>query len=148
MISLAIRALWGARLDLLWGADQLHGNDRMVLKLRRGITGAPTLKFRLVDEMIADFVRKARSCENEGSLRQAQGKLDSPTNESLGFALPEGYETMTDQDLAIWYNGNVIYPDKVRLNKYYYEHYSFLKDLEMILATVLGRKVMFGGEEI
>ena len=48
----------------------------------------------------------------------------------------------------MWYNDNVIYPDKVRLNKYYYEHYSFWKDIEMIFATVLGKKVMFGGEEI
>ena len=46
------------------------------------------------------------------------------------------------------YNDTVIYPDKVRLNKYYYEHYSFWKDIEMILATVLGRKVKFAGEEI
>ena len=37
------------------------------------------------------------------------------------------------------YNDTVIYPDKVRLNKYYYEHYSFWKDIEMIFATVLGR---------
>ena len=55
---------------------------------------------------------------------------------------------MPDQDLAVWYNDNVIYPDKVRLNKYYYEHYSFLKDLSMIFATVLGRKVKFGGGDI
>ena len=44
--------------------------------------------------------------------------------------------------------GAVIYPDKVRLNCYYYRHYSFWKDIEMIFATVLGRKVRFGGEEI
>ena len=55
---------------------------------------------------------------------------------------------MSDQELAVWYNDNVIYPDKVRLNKYYYEHYSFLKDIEMIFATVLGFKVKFAGEEI
>lgn len=36
----------------------------------------------------------------------------------------------------------------MRLNKYYYEHYSFLKDIEMIFATVLGFKVKFAGEEI
>ena len=52
------------------------------------------------------------------------------------------------QTIAVEYNDTVIYPDKVRLNKYYYEHYSFWKDLEMIFATVLGRKVRFGGEEI
>ena len=42
----------------------------------------------------------------------------------------------------------VIYPDKVRLNCYYYRNYSFIKDIEMIFATVLGFKVKFAGEEI
>lgn len=41
-----------------------------------------------------------------------------------------------------------IYPDKVRLNCYYYRHYSFIKDIEMIFATVLGFKVRYAGEEI
>jgi len=63
-------------------------------------------------------------------------------------SLPEGYQAMNDQELAIWYNDNIIYPDKVRLNCYYHHHYSFLKDLEMILATVLGFKVKFAGEEL
>ena len=67
----------------------------------------------------------------------------------LGNAtLPEKVSQMTDQELAVWYNDNVIYPDKVRLNKYYYENYSFIKDIEMIFATVLGFKVKFAGEEI
>ena len=35
---------------------------------------------------------------------------------------------MSDQEVAVWYNDNVIYPDKVRLNCYYYHHYSFIKD--------------------
>lgn len=48
----------------------------------------------------------------------------------------------------IEYNDTVIYPDKVRLNRYYAEHYSFWKDIEMIFATVLGLKVQFAGEEI
>ncbi len=42
----------------------------------------------------------------------------------------------------------MIYPDKVRLNCYYYRHYSFWKDIEMIFATVLGFKVKFAGEEV
>lgn len=50
--------------------------------------------------------------------------------------------------MAVWYNDNVIYPDKVRLNLYYYRHYSFWKDLEMILCTVLGRKMKYAGEVI
>ena len=36
---------------------------------------------------------------------------------SEGRCLPQDQiDRMTDQELAIWYNDNVIYPDKVRLN--------------------------------
>ena len=55
---------------------------------------------------------------------------------------------MSVQEIAVWYNDNVIYPDKVRLNCYYYRHYSFVKDIQMIFATVLGRKIWYAGEEI
>lgn len=126
----------GPRPDVPGYADKLEGDDRDVLKLRPGITGPATLKYRLEDEMIADFVRKARSYENDNE------------NENLGFALPENVKEMSDQEIAVWYNDNVIYPDKVRLNCYYYRNYSFVKDIEMIFATVLGRKVRYAGEEI
>lgn len=123
----------GPRPDVPGYADQLQGDDRNVLKLRPGITGPATLKYRLEDEMIAGFVADIK----EGR------KVE------LGNAvLPENVGQMTDQELAVWYNDNVIYPDKVRLNKYYYENYSFIKDIEMIFATVLGFKVKFAGEEI
>ena len=46
------------------------------------------------------------------------------------------------------YNDKVIYPDKIRINLYYLDHYSFLKDIQMIICTVLGRKMMYGGELI
>ena len=52
------------------------------------------------------------------------------------------------QELAMWYNDNVIYPDKVRLNLYYLKHYSFIKDIEMIFATVLGRHIEYNNEII
>lgn len=52
------------------------------------------------------------------------------------------------QELAVWYNDNVIYPDKVRLNLYYLKHYSFIKDIEMIFATVLGRHIEYNNEII
>lgn len=120
----------GPRPDVPGYADKLEGDDRKVLKLRPGITGPATLKYRLEDEMIADFISEIK-------------------NEKLiiknGLEIPQG---LSDQDLAVWYNDNIIYPDKVRLNKYYYEHYSFLKDMEMIFATVLGFKVKFAGEEV
>ena len=123
----------GPRPDVPGYADQLQGDDRKVLKLRPGITGPATLKYRVEDEMMAGFVADIK----------AGRKVE------LGNAvLPENVNQMSDQELAVWYNDNVIYPDKVRLNKYYYEHYSFLKDIEMIFATVLGFKVKFAGEEI
>lgn len=117
----------GPRPDVPGYADKLEGADRDVLKLRPGITGPATLKYRLEDEMLAD-VRKLLS----------EGKR-----------LPqELINKMTDQELAIWYNDNVIYPDKVRLNCYYYRHYSFVKDIQMILCTVLGKKMEYNGEQI
>ena len=57
-------------------------------------------------------------------------------------------DKMSDQELAVWYNDHVIYPDKVRLNCYYYRHYSFIKDIQMIFCTVLGKKMKYTGEVI
>ena len=123
----------GPRPDVPGYADKLVGDDRDVLKLRPGITGPATLKYRLEDEMIAEFVCKLR----KGSIELREGQR-----------MPENINTMTDQEVAVWYNDNVIYPDKVRLNCYYYRHYSFWKDIEMILATVLKFKVKFAGEYV
>lgn len=50
------------------------------------------------------------------------------------------------QDIAVEYNDKVIYPDKVRLNCYYYRQCSFIKDMQMILCTVLGKKMEYAGE--
>ena len=110
----------GPRPDVPGYADKLEGDDRVVLKLRPGITGPATLKYRREDEMISEYVAK----------RQAEG------------------DSRPIQEIATEYNDTVIYPDKVRLNKYYYRNYSFFKDIEMIFATVLGRKVKFAGEEV
>ena len=110
----------GPRPDVPGYADKLTGDDRDVLKLRPGITGPATLKYRLEDEMISDYVAK----------RQAEG------------------DKRPMQEIATEYNDNVIYPDKVRINCYYYRNYSFWKDIEMIFATVLGRKIMYNGEMI
>ena len=104
----------GPRPDVPGYADKLDGGDRDVLKLRPGITGPATLKYRLEDEMISDYVAKKQA---EGDEREAQ-------------------------EIAIEYNDNVLYKDKVRLNCYYYHHYSFIKDIQMILCTVLGKNMM------
>ena len=110
----------GPRPDVPGYADKLTGDDRDVLKLRSGITGPATLKYRLEDEMIADYVAS----------RQAAG------------------DTRPMQEIAVEYNDTVIYPDKVRLNCYYYRHNSFIKDIQMIFCTVLGKKMEYAGEEI
>jgi lipopolysaccharide/colanic/teichoic acid biosynthesis glycosyltransferase len=55
---------------------------------------------------------------------------------------------MTDEQVALWYNDNVIYPDKVRLNCYYYRNYSFIKDIQIIVVTVLKRKIRYADEII
>lgn len=48
----------GPRPDVPGYADKLVGDDRDVLKLRPGITGPATLKYRLEDEMISEYVAK------------------------------------------------------------------------------------------
>ena len=110
----------GPRPDVPGYADKLTGDDRVVLKLRPGITGPATLKYRLEDEMISEYVAQ----------KQAAG------------------DTRSMQEIAVEYNDTVIYPDKVRLNYYYYRHYSFIKDIQMILCTVLGKKMKYAGEVI
>ena len=88
--------------------------------LRPGITGPASLKYRNEEEMIAEYVAQAKT----------QG------------------DSRSEQEIALWYNDNVIWPDKVRINCYYYRHYSFVKDIQMIFCTVLGRKMEYGGEVI
>lgn len=46
------------------------------------------------------------------------------------------------------FNDKVIYPDKVRINLYYLDHYSFLADIKMISATVLGKRIKYNNEMI
>ena len=96
----------GPRPDVPGYADKLVGENRAILKLRPGITGPASLKYRNEEELLA--------------------QVDDPVK----------------------YNDEVIWPDKVRLNLYYLQHYSFWMDLKMIFATVLGRKIEFAGEEI
>jgi lipopolysaccharide/colanic/teichoic acid biosynthesis glycosyltransferase len=96
----------GPRPDVPGYADMLVGEDREVLKLRPGITGPASLKYRNEEEILAT--------------------VDDPQK----------------------YNDEVIYPDKVRINRYYLHHYSFWTDLKLIVATVLGRHIEYAGEII
>lgn len=57
-------------------------------------------------------------------------------------------ELLAKVEDPIAYNNEVIYPDKVRLNRYYYHHYSFVMDIRMIFATVFGKKILYNNEWI
>ena len=57
-------------------------------------------------------------------------------------------ELLAKVENPVEYNDTVIYPDKVRINLYYLDHYSFVKDIQMILCTVLGKKMKYAGEVI
>ena len=96
----------GPRPDVPGYADQLQGEDRIILSLRPGITGPATLKYRNEEELLAT--------------------VENP----------------------VQYNDEVIYPDKVRINRYYAEHYSFIDDLKMIFCTVLGKHMTYNHETI
>ena len=111
----------GPRPDVPGYADQLQGEDREVLLLRPGITGPASLKYRNEEdilEAVDEALQKGRS------------------------ELPMGITTVQE------YNDNVIYPDKVRLNRYYLHRYSFIKDIKMIVCTVLGKRMEYAGEQI
>lgn len=57
-------------------------------------------------------------------------------------------ELLAKVENPLEYNDNVIFPDKVRINRYYLHHYSFVDDIKMILCTVLGKKMLYNGELI
>lgn len=52
------------------------------------------------------------------------------------------------QDDPLEFNDKVIYPDKVRINLYYLDHYSFVADIKMIIATILGKRIEYNNEII
>lgn len=88
----------GPRPDVPGYADILEGEDRVILKLRPGITGPASLKYRDEETLLA--------------------KVDDP----------------------IRYNDEVIFPDKVRINKEYYYNWSFWLDMRYIVRTVCGSR--------
>lgn len=46
------------------------------------------------------------------------------------------------------YNDTIIYPDKVRINRYYLHHRSFGTDLKLIAATLFGTHLLYNNERI
>jgi len=85
----------GPRPDVPGYMDKLTGNDKVILKLRPGLTGPASLKYINEEEILAE--------------------ADDPK----------------------WYNDNVIFPDKVRINRLYYENWSFWLDLKIIVHTLI-----------
>ena len=87
----------GPRPDVPGYADKLEGDDRVILKLRPGLTGPASIKYRHEDKILA---------------QQADPKR---------------------------YNDEVIWPDKVKINKEYYENWSIWRDIAVLWKTVFGR---------
>lgn len=87
--------LVGPRPDVPGYADQLEGDDRIVLTLKPGITGLASLKYRNEEQLLAQ------------------------------------------QPHPQHYNDEVIWPDKVRINKWYASNRTFLIDLQIIFYTLI-----------
>lgn len=85
----------GPRPDVPNYADQLKEGDRIILKLRPGITGPASIKYKDEEEILS--------------------AVEDP----------------------VLYNDTVIWPDKVRINKEYYNRYSMWTDIKYIIQTVL-----------
>jgi lipopolysaccharide/colanic/teichoic acid biosynthesis glycosyltransferase len=85
--------LVGPRPDVPGYADQLEGNDRIVLTLKPGITGLASLKYRNEEQLLAQ------------------------------------------QPHPKHYNDEVIWPDKVRINKWYATHRTLAMDVTILFYT-------------
>ena len=118
----------GPRPDVPGYADRLEGNDKRILELRPGVTGPASLKYRHEEELIAE---KIKEMKKQGLKEQTGLSADA-----------------SDKEIAEWYNDHYLYPDKVRMNLYYLDHYSFIKDVQMILCTIFGKRMSYGGEII
>ena len=86
----------GPRPDVPGYADKLKGDDRIILKMRPGLTGPASIKYRHEDKILAE------------------------------------------QDDPLRYNDEVIWPDKVKINKEYYENWSVWRDVSILWKTILG----------
>ena len=90
-------SLVGPRPDVPGYADKLEGEDRIILRVKPGITGPASLKYKDEETLLA--------------------QQKDPQK----------------------YNDEVIYPDKVKINKSYIQNYSFWKDLVYLYQTVAGK---------
>ena len=90
-------SLVGPRPDVPGYMDCLTGEDREVLRLKPGITGPASLKYRDEEELLA--------------------KVEDPQK----------------------YNDEVIFPDKVRINRNYLHNWNFWLDIKIIVYTIIGK---------
>ena len=86
----------GPRPDVAGFADNLEGEDRIILSVRPGITGPASLAYKHEESLLA--------------------KQENPEQ----------------------YNRNIIWPDKIRMNKEYVQKWSLKKDIMYIIKTVIG----------
>lgn len=88
-------SLVGPRPDLSGYADKLLGEDRLILKVRPGITGPATLKYKNEDQILKE--------------------KHNPQQ----------------------YNDDIIWPDKVQINKEYIKNWNLFKDLKYLFKSVI-----------
>ena len=86
----------GPRPDVPGYADKLEGDDRVILKMRPGLTGPASIKYRHEDRLLAQQSDPQR------------------------------------------YNDEVIWPDKVKINREYYENWSIWLDISILWKTIFG----------
>lgn len=86
----------GPRPDVVGYADELKGQDRIILTIKPGITGPAQLAYR----------------DEEKILSQQENPLK--------------------------YNDEIIWPDKVRINREYITNWTLINDLKYILKTIFG----------
>ncbi|PQB03867.1 sugar transferase [Aureitalea marina] len=88
-------SLVGPRPDIPGYADQLQGEDRLILELRPGITGPASIKYKQEDTLLLS------------------------------------------QEDPNAYNNEVIWPDKVRINKSYYQNWSLWTDFRYLWQSLI-----------
>lgn len=84
----------GPRPDVKGYADELKGEDRIILSVKPGITGPAQIAFQNEEEIL------------------------------------------NQQNNPLQYNDEVIWPQKVKINRHYVENWSFLQDLKYIWQTI------------
>jgi len=86
----------GPRPDVKGYADELKGENRIILSVKPGITGPATLRFKNEEEILSNQIDPLK------------------------------------------YNDEVIWKEKIKINKNYIENWTLIGDLKFILKTIFG----------